>query len=249
MKVKIDTSFGEITVRLYDETPLHRDNFVKLAKEGYFDGMLFHRVIRDFMIQGGDPDSKTASPGQSLGTGGPGYTIEAEIRKDLFHKRGALAAARQGDQVNPQRRSSGSQFYIVWGQIYKEGQLRQLSKQMEMQQMQQIFDSLAMACRDEVFHLRKERDHAGLQELQDKLVAETEAKFKAMKEKGEISGLSDEQIRIYTTVGGTPHLDGQYTVFGEVVEGLDVVEKIQDAETSSSDRPEEDIKMTIAVIE
>jgi len=249
MKVKIDTSFGEITVRLYDETPLHRDNFVKLAREGYFDGMLFHRVIRDFMIQGGDPDSKTASPGQSLGTGGPGYTIEAEIRKDLFHKRGALAAARQGDQVNPQRRSSGSQFYIVWGQIYKEGQLRQLSKQMEMQQMQQIFDTLAMEHRDEVLRLRKERNHAGLQELQDKLVAETEAKFKAMKEKGEISGLSDEQIRIYTTVGGTPHLDGQYTVFGEVVEGLDVVEKIQDAETSSSDRPEEDIKMTIAVIE
>ena len=157
MKVKIDTSFGVITVRLYDETPLHRDNFVKLAKEGYFDGMLFHRVIRDFMIQGGDPDSKTASPGQSLGTGGPGYTIEAEIRKDLFHKRGALAAARQGDQVNPQRRSSGSQFYIVWGQIYKEGQLRQLSKQMEMQQMQQIFDTLAMEHRDEVLRLRKER--------------------------------------------------------------------------------------------
>ena len=249
MKVKIDTSLGEITVRLYDETPLHRDNFVKLAKEGYFDGMLFHRVIRDFMIQGGDPDSKTASPGQSLGTGGPGYTIEAEIRKDLFHKRGALAAARQGDQVNPQRRSSGSQFYIVWGQIYKEGQLRQLSKQMEMQQMQQIFDTLAMEHRDEVLRLRKERNHAGLQELQDKLVAETEAKFKAMKEKGEISGLSDEQIRIYTTVGGTPHLDGQYTVFGEVVEGLDVVEKIQDAETSSSDRPEEDIKMTMTILE
>ena len=249
MKVKIDTSLGEITVRLYDETPLHRDNFVKLAKEGYFDGMLFHRVIRDFMIQGGDPDSKTASPGQSLGTGGPGYTIEAEIRKDLFHKRGALAAARQGDQVNPQRRSSGSQFYIVWGQIYKEGQLRQLSKQMEMQQMQQIFDTLAMEHRDEVLRLRKERNHAGLQELQDKLVAETEAKFKAMKEKGEISGLSDEQIRIYTTVGGTPHLDGQYTVFGEVVEGLDVVEKIQDAETSSSDRPEEDIKMKITILE
>ena len=211
--------------------------------------MLFHRVIRDFMIQGGDPDSKTASPGQSLGTGGPGYTIEAEIRKDLFHKRGALAAARQGDQVNPQRRSSGSQFYIVWGRIYKEGQLRQLSKQMEMQQMQQIFDTLAMEHRDEVLRLRKERNHAGLQELQAKLVDETEAKFKAMKEKGEISGLSDEQIRIYKTVGGTPHLDGQYTVFGEVVEGLDVVEKIQDAETSSSDRPEEDIKMTMTILE
>ena len=118
MKVIIKTSLGDITVRLYDETPLHRDNFVKLAREGYYDGTLFHRVIKDFMIQGGDPDSKGAPSGKQLGIGGPDYTIEAEIKPTLFHKRGALAAARQGDEVNPERRSSGSQFYIVWGQVY-----------------------------------------------------------------------------------------------------------------------------------
>ena len=137
MKVKIQTTLGDIIVRLYDETPLHRDNFVKLAKEGFYDGTLFHRVIRDFMIQGGDPDSKGAPAGKQLGTGGPGYTIDAEIKEGIYHKRGALAAARQGDEVNPERKSSGSQFYIVWGDIYKEGQMRQIAKQMEMQQMQQ----------------------------------------------------------------------------------------------------------------
>ena len=122
-----------IVVRLYDETPIHRDNFVKLVKEGYYDGTLFHRVIKDFMIQGGDPDSKGAPAGKMLGVGGPDYTLEAEIKEGLFHKRGALAAARQGDEVNPERRSSGSQFYIVWGQVYNEGQLRQFSKQLKMQ--------------------------------------------------------------------------------------------------------------------
>ena len=132
MKVRIMTMLGDIVVRLYDETPLHRDNFLKLVREGYYDGTLFHRVIKDFMIQGGDPDSKGALPGKMLGAGGPGYTIEAEIKDTLFHKRGALAAARQGDQVNPERRSSGSQFYIVYGQVYGEGQLRQFSKQLRM---------------------------------------------------------------------------------------------------------------------
>ena len=141
MKVIIKTSLGDITVRLYDETPLHRDNFVKLAREGYYDGTLFHRVIKDFMIQGGDPDSKGAPAGKQLGIGGPDYTIEAEIKPTLFHKRGALAAARQGDEVNPERRSSGSQFYIVWGQVYNQGQIKQFAKQMEMQQMQQAFNA------------------------------------------------------------------------------------------------------------
>ena len=123
---------GDIVVRLYDETPIHRDNFVKLVKDGYYDGTLFHRVIKDFMIQGGDPDSKGAPAGKMLGVGGPDYTLEAEIKDGLFHKRGALAAARQGDEVNPECRSSGSQFYIVWGQVYNEGKLRQFSKQLRM---------------------------------------------------------------------------------------------------------------------
>lgn len=244
MKVKIQTTLGDIIVRLYDETPLHRDNFVKLAKEGYYDGTLFHRVIKDFMIQGGDPDSKGAPAGKMLGVGGPDYTIEAEIKSGLYHKRGALAAARQGDEVNPERRSSGSQFYIVWGQVYKEGQLRQFAKQMEMQQMQAVFNALAKEHHDEIMQMRRERNRAGLQELQEKLAAEAEDQVKAQG-----AGMTDEQRTIYSTVGGTPHLDGQYTVFGEVEEGLDVVEMIQQTATARGDRPVDDIEMRVTVME
>ncbi len=242
MKVKIETKLGDIVVRLYDETPIHRDNFIKLAREGYYDGTLFHRVIKNFMIQGGDPDSKGAPAGKMLGVGGPDYTLEAEIKDGLFHKRGALAAARQGDEVNPERRSSGSQFYIVWGQVYNEGQLKQLSKQLKMQQIQQAFNALAASHRTEIMQMRRNRDQAGLQALQDKLIAEAEAQVKG-------DGLTSEQQKIYTTIGGTPQLDGQYTVFGEVEDGLDVVEMIQNSATARGDRPVDDIDMRITVIE
>ena len=243
MKVKIQTTLGDITVRLYDETPIHRDNFVKLVKEGYYDGTLFHRVIKDFMIQGGDPDSKGAPAGKMLGVGGPDYTLEAEIKDGLFHKRGALAAARQGDEVNPERRSSGSQFYIVWGQVYNEGQLRQFSKQLKMQQTQEIFNRLASEHRDEIMQMRRDRNRAGLQELQDKLATE------AQQQAADYVGLTEEQQKIYSTIGGTPHLDGQYTVFGEVEEGLEVVEMIQGAATGRGDRPIDDIEMRVTIID
>ena len=242
MKVKIQTMLGDIIVRLYDETPLHRDNFVKLAKEGYYDGTLFHRVIKDFMVQGGDPDSKGAPAGKMLGMGGPGYTIDAEIKDNLFHRRGALAAARLGDQVNPERKSSGSQFYIAWGQVYNEAQLRQFSKQLRMQRVQDAFNALAAEHRSEILQMRKERNRAGLQELQDRLASEAEKRVG-------LAGLSDEQIRVYSTIGGVPHLDGQYTVFGEVEEGLDVVEMIQGTATGRGDRPVDDIEMRVVVIE
>ncbi|SFC72003.1 peptidyl-prolyl cis-trans isomerase B (cyclophilin B) [Xylanibacter ruminicola] len=242
MKVKIETTLGDITVRLYDETPIHRDNFVKLVKEGYYDGTLFHRVIKDFMIQGGDPDSKGAPAGKMLGVGGPDYTLEAEIKDNLYHKRGALAAARQGDEVNPERRSSGSQFYIVWGQVYKENQLNQLGKQIRMQKVQDAFNALAKARREEIMQMRRERNRAGLQELQDQLIAEAENKVGKQ-------GLTDEQMQLYSTVGGTPHLDGQYTVFGEVEEGLNVVEQIQNTATGRADRPTNDIDMRMTIID
>ena len=242
MKVKIETTLGDIIVRLYDETPIHRDNFVKLVKEGYYDGTLFHRVIRDFMIQGGDPDSKGAPAGKMLGVGGPDYTLEAEIKDNLYHKRGALAAARQGDEVNPERRSSGSQFYIVWGQVYKENQLNQLGKQIRMQKVQDAFNDLAKARREEIMQMRRERNRAGLQELQDQLIAEAENKVGKQ-------GLTDEQMQLYSTVGGTPHLDGQYTVFGEVEEGLNVVEQIQNTATGRADRPTNDIDMRMTIID
>ena len=233
MKVKIQTMLGDIVVRLYDETPIHRDNFIKLAKEGYYDGTLFHRVIKDFMIQ---------PAGKMLGVGGPDYTLEAEIKDGLFHKRGALAAARQGDEVNPQRRSSGSQFYIVWGQVYNEGQLRQYSKQLRMQKVQAVFNDLAASHRDEIMQMRRDRNRDGLQALQDKLVAEAESKVGK-------NGLTEEQLKVYSTIGGTPHLDGQYTVFGEVEEGLDVVEMIQNSATGRADRPVDDIEMRMVVVE
>ncbi|MDO4191650.1 MAG: peptidylprolyl isomerase [Bacteroidales bacterium] len=241
--VKLETTKGDIIVRLYDETPNHRDNFLKLVKEEYYNNTLFHRVIKDFMIQGGDPDSVNAPANKMLGTGGPNYTIKAEILPSLFHKRGALAAARQGDEVNPERESSGSQFYIVWGQCYKMAQIQQLNKQLQMQQTQQAFSTLVAQHRAEILQLRKDRNQAGLMELQEKLIKEAEKEAKTMGEP-----LSKEQIELYTTIGGTPHLDGQYTVFGEVVEGLDVVEAIQSTPTQRGDRPKEDIKIISTII-
>ncbi len=245
-KIRIKTTEGEIVVRLYDETPKHRDNFIKLVKDGFFDGTLFHRVIKDFMIQGGDPDSKGAPKGKMLGTGGPGYTIPAEfVYPKLFHKRGALSAARLGDEINPERESSGSQFYIVWGKMYKPQELKQMERQLGMQQQQTIFNQLAKEHREEIMNFRRNRDRAGLQQLQDKLVEETQKKI------NEIGApkFTDEQVKAYTSVGGTPFLDDQYTVFGEVEEGLDVVEKIQNVETLRGDRPKEDVSMAMEIIE
>lgn len=243
-KVKITTSYGDIVVRLYDETPVHRDNFLKLATEGTLDGTLFHRVIKDFMIQGGDPESKGAAKGRMLGSGDVGYTLEAEFNPALYHKRGALSAARQGDNVNPERRSSGCQFYIVWGQKYSAGQLGQLEKQMMMQAQQSVFNNLAMEHRAEIMDMRRNRDAAGLQALQDKLVGQMNT---IIKEQG-LGKMTAEQKTVYTEIGGTPFLDGQYTVFGEVEEGLELVGKIQEVATDGNDRPLEDIAMTVTVL-
>lgn len=246
MKVHIHTSLGDIVVRLYDETPKHRDNFVKLASEGYFDGTLFHRVIKDFMIQGGDPDSKGAPAGKNLGTGGPDYTIPAEfVYPQLFHKRGALSAARTSDEVNPNRESSGSQFYIVWGKQYKPGELKQMERQLAMQQEQGVFNRLVAENRPKIMDLRRKRDQAALQELQDDLIAQTHA---ICAEQGTMK-FTDEQVKVYTTLGGTPFLDNQYTVFGEVEEGLDIVEQIQNVATGRNDRPVEDVIMQVTVLE
>ena len=244
--VRISTNLGDIVVRLYDETPEHRDNSLKLAREGYYDSTLFHRVIKDFMIQGGDPDSKGAPAGKQLGSGGPGYTVPAEfVYPQYFHKRGVLSAARQADQVNPERRSSGSQFYIVWGKTYTEGELKQLAAQLDGQRGQQIFNGLAAQHRDSIQAMYQRGDQKGLMELQNRLAAETD---KILKETQGFT-FTSEQMEAYTTVGGTPFLDNQYTVFGEVVEGLDVVGKIQQVATGKADRPKEDVVMTVTVLE
>lgn len=238
-KVTIETSLGEIEVALYNETPQHRDNFVKLAKEGYYDGVLFHRVIDEFMIQTGDGDSKTATAGQRLGSGGPGYTVPAEIvYPKLFHKRGALAAARTPDQVNPERRSSGSQFYIVTGKVYDAQQLAQYEKNVKGRRMQEIVNTLAAPYRKDVMTWRREGNTAAIDSLQNRLIKEAEAKVNK-----ENLAMTPAQLDAYQSVGGTPHLDGQYTVFGEVTKGMDVVEKIEKAQTDGNDRPLEDIKI------
>ncbi len=234
------TTMGDITILLYGDTPKHLDNFVKLASEGYYDGLLFHRVINDFMIQGGDPNSRNAAAGKMLGDGDPSYQIDAEINWPLhYHKRGALAAARTGDNVNPERKSSGSQFYIVTGRTFSEGQLAQMERNMQLEQKKAIFNSLAAEQRDSIMSMRRNRDQAGLQKLQDELARRTEA---MAAEQGPVV-FTPEMRETYTTVGGTPHLDRAYTVFGEVIEGMDVVDRIQKSETDSNDRPVTDVRI------
>lgn len=240
--VDIATTLGDIKVKLYDDTPVHRDNFLKLVKEGYYDGVLFHRVIKDFMVQTGDPDSKTADSTARLGSGNPGYTLEAEIDYPKhFHKYGALAAARTGDQVNPERRSSGSQFYIVTGEKFSRSDVERMSRQAIGSKLQAYFNRLAGEHRDQIRQLQESGDKEGLEALRQKLIEETE--------KNVPTEVPEEIIEAYTTVGGTPHLDGQYTVFGEVLEGMDVVEKIQNAATGRDDRPVEDIRILSTKIE
>lgn len=237
--VDIKTTMGDIRICLYDATPKHRDNFLKLVNEKFYEGTLFHRVINEFMIQAGDPDSKNAPSGKMLGSGGPGYNVDAEIvYPQYFHKKGALAAARQGDQVNPLKKSSGSQFYIVTGRVYNEGQLRQMEVQLVNKQKQGIFNELAMQHRDQIMSMRKAKDVAGLQALQDSLVAQVESIASQNP-----ASFTPEQKQAYSTVGGSPHLDGDYTVFGEVVSGMDVIEKIEKVATNAQDRPVEDVKI------
>ncbi|MCC8070247.1 MAG: peptidylprolyl isomerase [Bacteroidales bacterium] len=239
VEVEMETTMGNIRLLLYGDTPKHLDNFVKLVNEGFYDGVLFHRVINDFMIQGGDPDSKDAPAGKLLGEGDPGYRIDAEfVYPKHFHKRGALAAAREGDMTNPQKQSSGSQFYIVTGKVLTPEQLDQLNARRLLEQKKAYFGQLNAAHRDTIVAMRRSRDREGLQALQEEMVAETEAYVKAHPDT-----LTAEQREVYTTIGGTPHLDGSYTVFGEVLSGMDVVDKIQKSETDRNDRPLQDVRI------
>ena len=192
-RVEMVTNYGRIVLLLYDETPLHRDNFIKLATNRVFDGLLFHRVIEKFMIQGGDPTSKDAEPGKMLGDGTLGYNVPAEFRPELFHKRGALCAAREGDMVNPKKESSASQFYIVQGRVWNTEELDNLQKRMKRE-------------------------------------------------------IPAEQRDVYTTIGGTPFLDGEYTVFGEVIEGMEVVDKIAAVKCDKNDRPLEDVRIEKVIV-
>lgn len=243
--VKLETTMGNITVALYNETPKHRDNFIKLVKEGVYDSTLFHRVIKQFMIQAGDPDSKNASDTDMLGSGDVGYTIPAEFNPKFFHKKGVLAAARQGDDVNPEKASSGCQFYIVTGRKFTEPQLLGMENKINEQREEALFDSLARQHMKEIYKMRKAGDNAGLLELQDTL----EAQARELADKEEKFRFTPEQIKAYSTIGGAPHLDGSYTVFGEVTEGMEVVDNIEIAKTNRADRPIENIRILKASIQ
>ena len=245
--LKIETSMGDIKVKLYNETPKHRDNFIKLAKDGTYNGTLFHRVIKDFMVQAGDPESKTAPKGKMLGSGDVGYTVPAEfVYPKYFHKKGALSAARQGDEVNPKKESSGCQFYIVTGKVFNDSTLLNMEQQKNQNKVTEAFNALAQKHMKEIYRMRKANDQDGLYALQDTLFIQAEAEAAKQPD----FHFTPEQIKAYTTVGGTPHLDGEYTVFGEVVEGMDIVDKIQQVKTDRSDRPEEDVKIiNVSVIE
>jgi cyclophilin family peptidyl-prolyl cis-trans isomerase len=239
--ILIETTEGNITIKLYNETPQHRDNFLKLVEQNFYDGILFHRVIKNFMIQCGDPDSKNPQPEKQYGSGGPGYTIPAEINTKFIHKKGALAAARTGDQVNPERKSSGSQFYIVVGKKATDEELDQREMSISQQPLQKIFNDM----------IEKEKKKAlaqGVKLNHDTLVNEVRSKVLAKWEKMDKFKYTPAQRELYKTIGGTPFLDSQYTVFGEVTLGLNVVEKISVTETERGDRPVKDIlilKMTV----
>ena len=243
-QVKIETTMGNIVVELYNETPKHRDNFIKLAKEGVYDSTLFHRVIKAFMIQAGDPDSKTANDTAQLGGGDVGYTVPAEFVPKFFHKKGALAAARMGDDVNPERASSGCQFYIVTGKKFREAQLLDKAGQKNNNRIEEIFNNLARKHMKEIYKMRKANDENGLMELQDSLEAQAYTLYK----EEEPFMFTPEQIAAYTTIGGAPHLDGAYTVFGQVLEGMDTVEKIEGTKTGRADRPVENVRILKATV-
>ena len=245
-QVKIETTMGDIVVELYNETPKHRDNFIKLAKEGMYDSTLFHRVIRQFMIQAGDPKSKTANDTAMLGGGDVGYTIPAEFVPKYFHKKGALAAARMGDDVNPNRESSGCQFYIVTGRKFREAQLLDMAGQKNNARVDEIFNELARKHMKEIYKLRKAGDNEALLELQDSLEAQAYAQYK----EEEPFMFTPEQLAAYSTIGGAPHLDGAYTVFGQVVSGIETVEKIEGTKTGKADRPVENVRiLKMSVVE
>lgn len=244
VKVLLHTTMGDITILLYGDTPRHTENFVKLVESGHYDGLLFHRIINDFMIQGGDPSSKDAPKGKMLGDGDMPYEIDAEIDfPKHFHHRGAIAAARQGDSVNPEKKSSGSQFYIVTGRKFSPGQLDAMEHKAVMKKKQEVFDRLSVEYRDSIMAMRRNRDHAGLDALRDKLAEETE-RITA----NDSTFFTPEQRDIYMREGGTPHLDGGYTVFGRVLSGMDVVDKIQAVETDGNDRPVEDVRIISAKV-
>ena len=234
----IATDYGDITIALYDATPVHRDNFKKLVKEDFYDDLLFHRVIDSFMIQGGDPESVNAAQGELLGEADAGYTLPAEFVDTLFHKKGVIAAAREGDAANPEKRSSSSQFYIVQGKVFTNEELDALEQKRNQQKRKKLVNEFLKKKQKTLMNQGKDINF-------EVLVPMAEEYADSLLQNGKAFHYSEKQREVYTTRGGTPHLDGNYTVFGEVVDGIEVVDKIAAQETDDNDRPVEDIRMKI----
>jgi cyclophilin family peptidyl-prolyl cis-trans isomerase len=242
--VQIQTEYGTIKIKLYDETPLHRDNFIKLTGEGFYTDLLFHRVIQNFMIQGGDPESKNAEPGKMLGNGDLGYTIAPEFNPKFFHHRGVLAAAREGDQVNPERKSSACQFYILQGKVFRAGELDSMQTMMEESRKMSMMQTRVKAIEPQLNKWSAEGKQAEIMAringLRDSVTMEA-AKLPPLR-------FTEEQKKAYTTVGGYPSLDTKYTIFGEVTEGMEVVDKIAQQPVDQNNRPNKDIKFSITIL-
>lgn len=246
--VTFKTPYGEMVAILYDDTPKHKENFIKLAREHYFDSMLFHRIIKGFMIQAGDPNSKKAQPGERLGMGGPGYTIPAEFNPAHFHVKGALSAARLGDGPNPRKESSGSQFYIVQGTVLTPADLQaaSLDQNKLMTGLRKMFENPAnQGLLDSLNRLYYAGDVSAYQRRLFELAPRVEKATGLKVTKTFIP----EQVNAYTTIGGSPHLDGEYTVFGKVIRGLEVIDKIAAVETDPGERPLNDVRLAVTVQE
>lgn len=245
--VKISTIYGDMFFILYDNTPKHRDNFKKLIRQHYYDSLLFHRIIRDFMIQGGDPDSKHADSLAFLGNGGPDYTIPAEIRKDHIHVKGALCAARIGDEMNPNKESSGSQFYIVQGRKYTRPEIENLMNSRNFQRKQKIFNDYVSKDSSISKKLSELQQTKGKEAIL-KYLSELQPTIDKLYESKEYLYTSD-QVLSYTEKGGAPHLDNEYTVFGRLVSGMDVLDKISTVYTNpQTNRPIIDLRMNISIV-
>ncbi|HSH52299.1 MAG TPA: peptidylprolyl isomerase, partial [Bacteroidales bacterium] len=235
---KIETEYGDMIFKLYNQTPLHKKNFKKLIDQDYFNGLLFHRVINGFMIQGGDPDSRNSESGRLLGSGGPGYTIPAEFVDTIFHKKGVIAAAREGDDVNPEMRSAGSQFYIIQGKIFSDEDIKKVENRINASRLNKMVTQYIKEAEEKAYKTGGTIDY-------QVIVRQAREKAKKKFKKEGMYRIPDYKRKVYQTIGGTPHLDGAYTIFGEVVEGIDVIDKIAAVETDDNDRPIKNIRMTI----
>ncbi len=244
--VLISTNLGDMKFRLFDDTPKHRDAFIQLAEESYYDGTLFYRVIKNFLIQGGSRSSRNAPPGKRIGYGDPDKTVDDEIISHYFHKKGALCAPRQPDDVNPFKQSDISQFYIVKGQVFTPGKLDTMQLAVNQPIRKKVYNQfMTTSVRNELKQLKEEKKVQEFKSLAEKIKKDIEAEYHMQPG---ILEFSEEQRRAYTTIGGYPDLDGKYTIFGECIEGLEVIDKIAALETDENDRPVRDVKIIVKVL-